>query len=244
MSDSQSRLIASSAAATAASRWCPSISRKKTYSQGRRREGPALDLGHVEAALRERAQRAIENARLVARHDQHRRLVAPGRLDLLASEHQEARHVVREILDVAAEHLQIVQLGRHLRRDRGAARVVVRQARALGGGARLHQRRRAAGWPPASAAPAWRRSESNRRARSPPARCPVRASRHIVTSSAISALILRSLSMKLSSVWFTTPSVVFSTGTTPMSALPRSTSSNTPGSSRSASHAPTCRTGA
>ncbi len=49
------------------------------------------------------------------------------------------------------------------------------------------------------------------------------------TSSAISALILRSLSRKVSKVWMIPPSVVFSTGTTPKSALPRSTSSNTAG---------------
>ena len=48
-------------------------------------------------------------------------------------------------------------------------------------------------------------------------------------SSAISALILRSLSRKVSKVWMMPPSVVFSTGTTPKSALPRATSSNTPG---------------
>ena len=48
-------------------------------------------------------------------------------------------------------------------------------------------------------------------------------------SRAISALILRSLSRNVSKVWMMPPSVVFSTGTTPKSALPRWTSSNTPG---------------
>ena len=50
---------------------------------------------------------------------------------------------------------------------------------------------------------------------------PARASRHMWISSAISALILRSLSRNVSKVWMMPPSVVFSTGTTPKSAPPR-----------------------
>ena len=44
----------------------------------------------------------------------------------------------------------------------------------------------------------------------------------------ISALIFSSLSTKVSRVWLMTPSVEFSTGTTPRSAPSRSTSSKTP----------------
>ena len=63
---------------------------------------------------------------------------------------------------------QVVELGRHLGRHGGAARVVVRQARAVGGRARLDQRRaRQVGRQPA---PALRRPRpgSSRRARSRP----------------------------------------------------------------------------
>src|SRR5580698_486770 len=100
----------------------------------------ALDLGHVEAALGEGAQHAVEDPRLVARHQQERRLVATGRLGLVAPEHQEAGHVVGQVFNLAAQHRQLVELGRQLGADRGAARVVAGQAGGLGGRARFDQR--------------------------------------------------------------------------------------------------------
>ena len=104
----------------------------------------------------------------------------------------------------------------------------MRLARAVGGRARLDHRARgrfAASQRrhcPAATGIEYTRSTSS-------SATPARASRHMWISSAISALILRSLSRKVSKVWMMPPSVVFSTGTTPKSASPRSTSSNTPG---------------
>ena len=81
---SQEGRTSASAAATAGSRSWPSMSTKNTYSHGRRRDGRLSIFAHVQPALRERAQHAVQDAGLVARHQQQRRLVAAGRLRLLA----------------------------------------------------------------------------------------------------------------------------------------------------------------
>ena len=172
-------------------------------------------------------------------------LSRPVRLGLLAPEHQEAGHVVRQVLDVAAQDHQVVEPGRHLgRRRRRRARRRAPAARRRRSSA-TRRASRAAGASPASAGTGRRRRGSSRRARSRSASTPARASRHMWISSAISALILRSLSRKVSKRMDDHRPRSCSRRGRRRSRRCRARPPRTrPGSSRSASRAPTGRTAA
>ena len=103
--------------------------------------GTTFDLRHVQAPIGEATQNAVKNPGLIAGRQQDGGLVMPGGLGLLASEHQKTGHVLGQILDVALQHLQVVNLGGHLGRHRGSVRVAVRGPGRLRGRRCLDDRR-------------------------------------------------------------------------------------------------------
>ena len=79
-----------------------------------------------------RREHLVHRAGAVARRHDERRLVAPRGPGLVVAEDQEARRVVRLVLDVGGEDRQAVELGRGLARDGGRARLARGAARRLG----------------------------------------------------------------------------------------------------------------
>src|SRR5687767_1869322 len=81
--------------------------------------GTRLDTRHADAVLRERTEQTVERSgRLrVAGRYQQRGLVAAAGAEQLAADHQEARRIVRSILDLRDDDVQAVNLGRRLPRD-------------------------------------------------------------------------------------------------------------------------------
>ena len=173
-----------------------------------------------------RLEHAVQRAGLVADEHQQRGAVVARRREQLAAEHQEARGVVGAVLDRAGDDLQAVDVRRRSRRRSP------RRRRRCARGARLRHCSPPPASPPSAGAgaatpctaPATARA--NRRARCP--RCGrVRDSRYWCTRSSTSPQIFSGEVRNMSSVDWIVPCPEFSTGTTPKSAWPASTSSNT-----------------
>ena len=205
---------------------CPSKSTKMTYSQGRCLAGRDSILVRLIPAGRERLEDRVERARLVAHREEDRCLVAAGRAARLAADDQEAGRVAADCPRCRAEHRHAVHPARQVGGDRGHAwRRAAAHLSGGRGGERLLGRhiRQVLGQPPAAL------------------RQPLRMRQHALDPverarprEQVLGDLERSLaaddaseSISRSSVMLTAPSVVFSTGTTPYSARPRSTSSKT-----------------
>ena len=78
---------------------------------------PRFNARQVDAAGMERHQQLVQRARLVAHGDNDRGLVVAGRRHFLAADDQEARGVVRAILDFLRQLGQAIQAGRHITGD-------------------------------------------------------------------------------------------------------------------------------
>ena len=223
----RSRTAASTPCVTGSSRW-PSKSTKKTYSHGRRRVGRDSILVRLSRAARERLQDPVERADLVADREEDRGLVPPRPAGRATPHREEARHVVRVVLDALAEGRDAVevpgQLAGHRRRRRRRATacstaVDVDWISTTSASGRLRPSQ------PRHWASAWGWEKT----RFTSASSAARESRLWWISSDASPQMRSSESISPSRVWFTTPSLEFSIGTTPTSARPRSTSSKTSG---------------
>ena len=217
----------SSARCTAASERCPSQSMKNRYSHG----FPLIGRSWIDVRLTaSRANGSISRNSapgLVAADREHDRgeVAAAGR-GRIPPDHEEARAVVAAVLDARRDHREPVDLGREQRPDRRARR---------------DRRRRAARRRPCSPSPRARRPAAADRAsarhcasgcgceitRRTSSSRPLFESSAFDTRSTRSAHTVTSRSPNASSVWVTTPSVVFSTGTMPSCARPDSTAANT-----------------
>lgn len=77
-----------------------------------------FDAGQVDTIVVERYQQLVQGPRLVAHGNDDRGLVVAGRRHLLVADDQEARGVVRAVLDLLVQLAQVVQAGRHVAGDR------------------------------------------------------------------------------------------------------------------------------
>src|SRR5438445_6030518 len=184
-----------------------------------------LDLREVDAVAGERLQDPVEGAGHVPHREEDRGLVAPGRANGPATHDEEARRVLRVVLDTRLQDGDVVELRGELGGDRRHRRVGSRQLRRDRGRERLLRGDlgQVLGEPPRHCASACG-CETTRLTSSSSA---ARDRRWWVISSLSSPQISVSEPMRRSSVTLTAPSVEFSTGTTPTSARPRSTSSKT-----------------
>ena len=211
------------ASRTRGSLWWPSRSRKNTYSHGAPFSGPRLDAGEVHAVPRERLEQAVQRARLRLAHGvrEHGEVVARGRRRG-AAEHEEARGVVAAVLDRARHAGEAALLREERVHDRRRARPPAPPAPRPRPCSTSRAARPRRGCGPASRGTAPAPADGTRRgarprgarsARSAGTRCAASARRASGTSHSSSA----------SSACVTTPSLVFSIGSSAWSAWPRST---------------------
>ena len=192
-----------------------------------------LELGEVHVAGRELLEDAEQRARAVLALEAHdRRLVVTGGRGHAATHEHEAGLVLGMVLDVGGEHLEPVEIGGQRVADRGEVAALRPGDLASGvrGGVRgpgLGGRR--ASWR-ASPGTARSRAGNDTTVRTSARATPGGAHRLSDTGRSISRWISSSLSKaSVSSVTDTEPSIMFSIGTTPPSASPRSTAAITSG---------------
>src|SRR5439155_8772186 len=91
-----------------------------------------LDAAHADAVLRERREERVHRAGLVLGRHHQRSAVVAGRRRIEVAQDQEARSVVRRVLDGARQHVQAVALGGGFAGDRGGSLLGAGALRRLG----------------------------------------------------------------------------------------------------------------
>ena len=143
------RALRSSAASArlspGSSRWPLEVDEKQILPRARAQRA-RFDFRNVDPVAGEDVERLVERADLVAHREQRGGLVGAAAAGRMAADHQEARGVLRRVLDITRDHAEPVRRRRRLRGDR---RRVGLARRALGrrrvGGDRLEPAMRKVG---------------------------------------------------------------------------------------------------